>query len=163
MTREGNIKDFQGNKIAPNTGTPQVTDVAKQQGLSQTLLNTPDKDALGYEAFSTVLDYPIGKVVYKDNKLWKFTTAHTAGAWNASEVEAYSVKDATDINDTVMTINNIGNNLAGCILNDLYRPFTRFGQIGLDESSAYSYEHGYYKRYGYGPYALSEVMFDDEE
>lgn len=71
--------------------------------------------------------------------------------------------DITDINDTVMTINNIGNNLAGCILNDLYRPFTMFGQIGLDESSAYSYKHGYYKRYGYGPYALSEVMFDDEE
>ena len=64
----------------------------------------------------------------------------------------------TDINDTVMTVSSIGNNLAGCILNDLYRPFTLFGQMGLDESNAYSYKHGSYKRYGYGPQALSEVM-----
>lgn len=69
----------------------------------------------------------------------------------------------TDINDTVMTVSSIGNNLAGCILNDLYRPFTLFGQMGLDESNAYSYKHGSYKRYGYGPQALSEVMLDGED
>lgn len=69
----------------------------------------------------------------------------------------------TDINDTVMTISSIGNNLAGCILNDLYRPFTLFGQMGLDESNAYSYKHGSYKRYGYGPQSLSEVMLDGED
>ena len=80
MTREGNIKDYQGNKIAPNTGTPQVTDVAKQQGLSQTLLNTPDKDALGYEAFSTVVAYSVGDIVYYENKLYKFKANHAAGA-----------------------------------------------------------------------------------
>ena len=96
MTREGNIKDYQGNKIAPNTGTPQVTDVAKQQGLSQTLLNTPDKDALGYEAFSTVVAYSVGDIVYYDNKLYKFKANHAAGAWNAAHVDPYSIKDSID-------------------------------------------------------------------
>lgn len=92
MTREGNILDFQGNKIAPNTGTPQVTDVAKQQGLSQTLLNTPDKDALGYEAFSTVIAYSAGDIVYYENKLWKCKAGgHAAGAWNANDFDAWSI------------------------------------------------------------------------
>ena len=100
MTREGNIKDYQGNKIAPNTGTPQVTDVAKQQGLSQTLLNTPDKDALGYEAFSTVVAYSVGDIVYYENKLYKFKANHAAGAWNAAHVDPYSIKDSTDALNT---------------------------------------------------------------
>lgn len=94
MTREGNILDFQGNKIAPNTGTPQVTDVAKQQGLSQTLLNTPDKDALGYDAFSTVIAYSAGDIVYYENKLWKCKAGgHAAGAWNANDFDVCSIKD----------------------------------------------------------------------
>lgn len=53
-----------------------------------------------------------------------------------------------DINDTIMTLSNIGGNLAGCILNDIYRPFTFWGQMGADEDGTYygSYHSG--KRYG---------------
>ena len=53
--RQGNLLDFNGNKIVPNTSSVAVLDEAKNQALSQTLVNTPDKDALGYPAFSTVL------------------------------------------------------------------------------------------------------------
>lgn len=51
-----------------------------------------------------------------------------------------------DINDTILTLSNVGGNLAGCILNDLHRPFTLFGQIGLDETSAYGYRYRYYRQ-----------------
>lgn len=95
-TRQGNIKDYQGNKIVPNTATQAVLDSAKNQALSQTLLDTPDRNALGYELFSTVLNYPVGKVVYYQNKLWIFTSAHTAGAWNSDHVTEYPIKEMID-------------------------------------------------------------------
>ena len=91
--RQGNLKDFQGNKIVPNTSSAAVLDEAKNQALSQTLVNTPDKDALGYPAFSTVLAYSVGDIVYYDNKLWKFIADKTAGDWVATKVEQTSVKD----------------------------------------------------------------------
>lgn len=92
-TRQGNLKDKNGNKVVPNTTTAAVYDAAKEQALSATLRDTPDKSALGFPAFSTVTDYSEGDVVYKDNTLYIFTTDHAAGAWDASEVEEYSVKD----------------------------------------------------------------------
>lgn len=91
--RQGNLKDFQGNKIVPNTSSVAVLDEAKNQALSQTLVNTPDKDALGYPAFSTVMAYTTGDIVYYGNKLWKFTADKTAGDWDATKVEQTSVKD----------------------------------------------------------------------
>lgn len=50
-----------------------------------------------------------------------------------------------DINEAVLNIKESGGNLEGCILNNVYEPFTLFGQIGVDE-------RGYYTRsshYGY--------------
>lgn len=55
---------------------------------------------------------------------------------------------AADINDTIATLTNIGGNLAGCILNDVYRPFTFWGQMGADEDGAYYDPRHYGKRYG---------------
>lgn len=51
--------------------------------------------------------------------------------------------EAADINDTIMTIRNVGGSFAGCILNDVYKPFTLFGQMGVDVRG-----YGYYKKYG---------------
>lgn len=99
-TRQGNLKDHEGNKIAPNTLAVAVYDAAKDQALSQTLANTPDKSTLGFPSFSTIVDYAIGAIVYKDNKLYKFTSAHTAGAWNSEEVIEWSVKDYADEADS---------------------------------------------------------------
>lgn len=91
--RQGNLQDFQGNKIVPNTSSVAVLDEAKNQALSQTLFNTPDKDALGYPAFSTALSYSTGDIVYYANKLWKFTADKTAGEWDSTKVQQTSVKD----------------------------------------------------------------------
>lgn len=92
-TKQGYIKDYNGNKMIPETTTVMVLDVAKEQALSQTLLNTPDKSVLGFPAFSTVTAYVVGDVVYYDNKLWKFTADHAADQWDENDVTEYTVAD----------------------------------------------------------------------
>lgn len=91
--KQGYIKDFSGNKMLPETTSTLVLDVAKEQALSQTLVNTPDKSVLGFPAFSTVTAYAVGDVVYYGNKLWKFKTAHAADQWNADQVDEYTVAE----------------------------------------------------------------------
>lgn len=51
-----------------------------------------------------------------------------------------------DINDTILSISDAGGKLAGCILNDVYKPFTLFGQMGSDEMGYYGHS-AYYKNY----------------
>ena len=97
--KQGNIKDYDGNYVSPTTVTHLVYDAAKNQALSQTLADTPDRTALGFPVFSTVTAYPAGKIVFYNNGLWKFIANHDAGAWNGAQVEAYSVKDF--VNDSV--------------------------------------------------------------
>ena len=97
--KQGNIKDFDGNYVSPTTVTHLVYDAAKDQALSQTLYDTPDKGALGFPSFSTVTAYSEGDIVYYNNGLWQFIADHDAGAWNGAQVEAYSVKDF--VNDSV--------------------------------------------------------------
>lgn len=94
--KQGKLKDFDGNYVSPVTTSALVYDAAKDQALSQTLYDTPDRNALGFPAFSTVTAYAEGDIVFYNNKLWKFTADHDAGAWNAAQVEAYSVKDFVD-------------------------------------------------------------------
>lgn len=91
--KQGNIKDYDGNYVSPTTVTHLVYDAAKNQALSQTLADTPDRTALGFPVFSTVTAYSAGDIVFYNNGLWKFTADHDAGAWNGAQVEAYSVKD----------------------------------------------------------------------
>lgn len=95
-TVQGNLINHNGDKVAPNTLSSAVYDAAKQQALSATLVNTPDKSTLGYPAFSTLSDYAVDDVVYYLTKLWRFVSAHTRGDWNAAEVEEYTVKDSVD-------------------------------------------------------------------
>ncbi len=95
-TRQGYIKDFDGNKMVPETSSVMVLDAAKNQALSQTLADTPDKGALGYPTFSTVTAYTAGDKVYYQNKLYKFTANKSAGAWDASKVTDDSIKAEID-------------------------------------------------------------------
>ena len=58
---------------------------------------------------------------------------------------------ASVINDTIMTIKDVGGNFSGCILNDVFNEFNIAGQFGFDEGGYYSSHH--YGRYGkYGKY-----------
>ena len=66
------------------------------------------------------------------------------------------------LNDSIATISKISANLAGCILNDVYKPFTLFGQMGTDETGYYG---AYYRtNYGYNkprPAELGEGFTED--
>ncbi|MBP9988924.1 MAG: AAA family ATPase, partial [Ruminococcus sp.] len=59
------------------------------------------------------------------------------------------------VNDAILSIKNVGGNIAGCILNDLYSENSLFKGLGLDEGG-YRYYKGY-KKYGkymnYGKYS----------
>lgn len=94
--KQGYIKNYQGDKMLPQSTTTMITDVAKAQALSQTLADTPDKGVLGFPAFSTVTSYVVGDVVYYDNQLWKFKVDHAADDWDADDVDEYTVKDLVD-------------------------------------------------------------------
>lgn len=65
------------------------------------------------------------------------------------------VVDAADINDTVLTIKNVGGNLAGCVLNDVYKPFTLFGNMGADDRGYSIYKRSAYR--GYRSYTREDI------
>ena len=92
MTRQGNLKDHQGNKLAPNTLAAAVYDAARQQALSASLLNLIEKEVLGIPTFSTAAQYAVGDIVFYDRRIYRFTAEHS-GAWDASDVEAVSLGD----------------------------------------------------------------------
>lgn len=54
-----------------------------------------------------------------------------------------------DINDAILTFSDAGCKIEGCILNNVYKPFTLFGQMGADERGY----HGYANYYGYSKYS----------
>lgn len=60
-----------------------------------------------------------------------------------------------DINEVILNINEAGGSLEGCILNNVYKPFTLFGQLGTDE-------RGYYGHNNYYSYSKSGKSAADE-
>lgn len=48
-----------------------------------------------------------------------------------------------DINEAILNISESGGNLVGCILNNVYKPFTLFGQMGADERGYYGHSNYY--------------------
>ena len=94
MDRQGNIKDFQGNKIVPNTSSVAVLDVERQQALSASLMALVEKNSLGFPDFTTIEAHAVDDKVYHDRKLWVFTAALAQGAaWDASKVREFSLKE----------------------------------------------------------------------
>lgn len=63
-----------------------------------------------------------------------------------------------DINETILNITESGANFEGCILNDVYKPFTLFGQMGTDERGYYYGQNNYY---GYSK--TNKVLPDEQE
>ena len=80
---------------------------------------------------------------------------------------------ASDINDTLTTIKEVGGNVTGCVLNDVFPEFSFLTLAGLDESGFQygfrygKYGNGRYGKYGkygkYGRYDDYEKEFDEEE
>lgn len=86
---------------------------------------------------------------------------------SADAITVSAVSDATvlvvrtdyvhveDINEVILNISEAGGNLEGCILNNVYKPFTLFGQIGADE-------RGYYGQRNYYAYSKTGRSIHDE-
>ena len=60
-----------------------------------------------------------------------------------------------DINEVILNITEAGGNIEGCVLNNVYKPFTLFGQLGADE-------RGYYGQSHYYVYSKSGKSISDE-
>lgn len=96
MTEQGYIKNFEGDKRLPETTSALVTDLARSQALSASLMALVEKNALGYPDFTTTDDWPAGTQCFYDRRLWNFTSDHAAGDWDANDVEEFSVKEYMD-------------------------------------------------------------------
>lgn len=106
MDRQGNIKDFQGNKIVPNTSSVAVLDVERQQALSASLMALVEKNSLGFPDFTTVEAHAVGDKVFYDRKLWVFTAELAQGAaWDATKVREFSLKEYADVVGATLAAN----------------------------------------------------------
>ena len=77
---------------------------------NETFVNNPLSTA---GQFSTSTAYAVGQYVYYDKKLYRFTTAHAAGAWNASHVTEVTVTSElaslkAETNDLKQDFNELG-------------------------------------------------------
>ena len=105
VTLKEKVNGALGDTIFPATTTPNVYDSAKSQALSQTLVNTPDYEALGFAKFSTATAYNAGEKVYKDNGLYRFIADKTAGEWDVAKVEPWSIEQEIEaVNDAIRSL-----------------------------------------------------------
>lgn len=64
------------------------------------------------------------------------------------------VVSSTVVNDTIITINDAGGKIMGCILNDVHPDIDVFGMAGIDEGGYKHYGRHKYGKYGkYGKYS----------
>ena len=95
-TKKGYLKEKgTNNTIAPKTMSSCVEDGKRSRAMSKSLNFLAEYIALGYPVFSADGNFAVGEVVFNDRRLWKFKNAHT-GAWNASDVEEFSMKEYID-------------------------------------------------------------------
>lgn len=105
VTLKEKVNGVLGDTIFPATITPNVYDSAKGQALSQTLVNTPDYEALGFAKFSTASAYSAGDKVYKDNELYRFIADKTAGEWDVAKVEPWSIEqEIEEVDDAIRSL-----------------------------------------------------------
>ena len=88
---------------------PTFTEVVSGNGVtveynnSQLKLDTP---AIA-PSFSTSTSYVVDDMVFYEGNLYTFTTAHSAGAWNANDVVQVTVgEELTDLKESVDTVEN---------------------------------------------------------
>ena len=105
VTLKEKVNGVLGDTIFPATTSPNVYDSAKSQALSQTLVNTPDYETLGFAKFSTATAYNTGDKVYKDNGLYRFIADKTAGEWDVAKVEPWSIEqEIEEVDDAIRTL-----------------------------------------------------------
>lgn len=90
----------QYNVTENSNGTKSLEDATDYQSVGSTFsakdMNETNAavnqayDDMGHE-FNPEVDYAVGDYTIRNNKVWKFTTAHPAGAWDESHVKATKI------------------------------------------------------------------------
>ena len=90
----------QYNVTENSNGTKSLEDATDYQSVGSTFsakdMNETNAavnqayDDMGDE-FNPEVDYAVGDYTIRNNKVWKFTTAHPAGAWDESHVKATKI------------------------------------------------------------------------
>lgn len=99
----------QYNVTENSNGTKSLEDVTDYQSVGSTFsakdMNETNAavnqvyDDMGDE-FNPEVDYAVGDYAIRNNKVWKFTTAHPAGAWDESHVKATKIlSEARELNE----------------------------------------------------------------
>lgn len=108
----------QYNVTENSNGTKSLEDVTDYQSVGSTFsakdMNETNAavnqayDDMGDE-FNPEVDYAVGDYTIRNNKVWKFTTAHPAGAWDESHVKATKIlAEARELNEN-LSKNTFGN------------------------------------------------------
>lgn len=90
----------QYNVTENSNGTKSLEDVTDYQSVGSTFsakdmnetnaaVNQAYDDMV--DEFNPEVDYAVGDYTIRNNKVWKFTTAHPAGAWDKSHVKATKI------------------------------------------------------------------------
>ena len=106
----------QYNVTENSNGTKSLEDATDYQSVGSTFsakdMNETNAavnqayDDMGDE-FNPEVDYAVGDYTIRNNKVWKFTTAHPAGAWDESHVKATKIlAEAREL--TEKTDNRVG-------------------------------------------------------
>lgn len=101
----------QYNVTENSNGTKSLEDVTDYQSVGSTFsakdMNETNAtvnqayDDIGDE-FNSEVDYAVGDYTIRNNKIWKFTTAHPAGAWDESHVKATKIlSEARELTENV--------------------------------------------------------------
>ncbi len=99
------------NPQAPRTLARLVTDSGKNRPLNESLTKLAEYQSLGFPAFSVNVDYAEGEPCFHDRKLFKAKAGgHSAGTWDGSHFEEFSVKEYTDAHVSIFDVsaNNDG-------------------------------------------------------
>jgi hypothetical protein len=102
----------QYNVTENSNGTKSLEDVTNYQSVGSTFsakdMNETNAavnqayDDMGDE-FNPKVDYAVGDYTIRNNKVWKFTTAHPAGAWDESHVKATKIlSEARELTEKIL-------------------------------------------------------------
>lgn len=83
---------YRGDPCLQQTGTSTTTPMSQKAVTDELELLDNNIGIDEYPTFNTTTSYSIGSIVKYDRKLYKFTTAHAAGAWTGADVEPYNLK-----------------------------------------------------------------------
>lgn len=104
----------QYNVTENSNGTKSLEDVTDYQSVGSTFsakdMNETNAavnqayDDMGDE-FNPKVDYAVGDYTIRNNKIWKFTTAHPAGAWDESHVKATKIlSEARELTENLTSV-----------------------------------------------------------